>query len=75
MNNIVPNLKRYCSPMLNVLEFKTSNERFFIMFDVPNAKCANALRKTATKPHVVKFKKLLKTSTSKIITTIQLYNT
>ena len=38
MNNTIPNLKRYYSPILNVLEFKTLDERTFLVFGVPKAK-------------------------------------
>ena len=38
MNNIVPNLKWYCTPLLKVLEFETFDEEAFLVFGVPNAK-------------------------------------
>lgn len=38
MNNTVPNLVRYCSPMLKVLEFETCDVGVFLVYDMPIAK-------------------------------------
>ena len=38
MNSTLPNLRLHCSSMLNILAFRTSHVRYFLVFDVSNAK-------------------------------------
>ena len=36
VNSTIPNLKWYCSPLLKVLEFETSDEEAFLVCQMPN---------------------------------------
>ena len=38
VNNTIPNLERYCSPILKVLEFEICDVEVFLVFGMPNVK-------------------------------------